>query len=83
MMSDNRPRTLSRHIQIESFGQLSDGRESLLFTLTNSNGQTLKVTNYGGIITSLTAADRNGNFPTSCLVTISSNISETLTIWVQ
>ena len=43
------------------FGQI-DGENVYLFTLNNSLGTTMKVTNYGGIVTSLTTIDRNGNY---------------------
>ncbi|MEH6910881.1 MAG: aldose epimerase family protein [Oceanicoccus sp.] len=49
-------------IQEESFGKLPDGGNVVLYTLANSNGQTLKVTNYGGVIVALTAADRDGQY---------------------
>jgi aldose 1-epimerase len=42
------------------FGTLSDGTALELFTLTNAAGMEVKVTNYGGIITSLKVPDRNG-----------------------
>lgn len=38
-----------------------DGREVDLYTLTNSNGYEVKVTNFGGIITSFKAPDRQGS----------------------
>lgn len=44
------------------FGKLPDGTEVSLFTLTNARGMKMTVMNYGGIITSLTAPDKNGNF---------------------
>lgn len=39
-----------------------DGQRVELFTLTNKNGMEAKITNYGGIIVSLTAPDRTGAF---------------------
>ncbi len=42
------------------FGSLPDGRPATLFTLTNEAGATVKITNYGGIITSIVVPDRNG-----------------------
>ncbi|MBM3435967.1 MAG: galactose mutarotase [Bacteroidetes bacterium] len=45
----------------ESFGK-SDGKETYLFTLKNKNGIIIKITNYGGIITSLITPDKEGNF---------------------
>lgn len=47
-------------IKKEVFGHLSDGREVYLYTMHNSNGMQMKVTNYGATITLLTAPDRNG-----------------------
>jgi aldose 1-epimerase len=44
----------------EDFGMLPDSTQVYLFTLTNTNGVEMKVTNYGGIITSLEVPDRNG-----------------------
>src|SRR5690349_3160534 len=44
------------------FGKLADGTDVSLFTLTNANGMKMTVMNYGGIITSLTAPDKNGTF---------------------
>lgn len=44
-----------------SFGQLPDATEINLYTMVNHSGITMKVTNYGGIITSLLVPDKNGN----------------------
>lgn len=41
---------------------MPDGRIVNEYTLVNANGMTMKVINYGGIITMLTAPDRNGKF---------------------
>lgn len=43
------------------FGTLEDGRTAHLYTLTNKQGTAVKITNYGGIITSLRVADKDGN----------------------
>lgn len=48
-------------IQSNSFGKLPDGREARLFTLENDNNLTVKITNYGGIITSIVMPDKNGD----------------------
>ena len=37
-----------------------DGQEVRLYTLTNKSGITARITNYGGIIVSITAPDRDG-----------------------
>ena len=41
------------------FGK-ADQKEVFLYTLTNSNGIVVKITNYGGIITSLLVPDKDG-----------------------
>jgi len=47
-------------IRSHTFGKLKDGREALLFTLTNDNNLTVKITNYGGVITGIEMPDKNG-----------------------
>jgi aldose 1-epimerase len=42
------------------FGKLADGTAVELFTLKNATGMTVKITNYGGIITHLLVPDKNG-----------------------
>jgi aldose 1-epimerase len=44
------------------YGKLDDGTEISLYTLTNTAGTTVTITNYGGIIVSIKTADRVGNF---------------------
>ncbi|MEX0332594.1 MAG: aldose epimerase family protein [Puniceicoccaceae bacterium] len=48
-------------IKEATYGQLPDGSEARLYTLTNSNGLVLKVTDYGAIVTELHVPDRDGN----------------------
>ncbi|QHT72119.1 galactose mutarotase [Rhodocytophaga rosea] len=48
------------NLQKVSFGKLSDGREVQLYTLTNKNGMTVKITNYGAIVTSIVTPDKTG-----------------------
>ncbi|MEN6385040.1 MAG: aldose epimerase family protein [Phycisphaerales bacterium] len=43
-----------------NFGDLPDGTLAKLYTLTNKNGVSVTVTNYGGIIVNLMVPDRNG-----------------------
>lgn len=45
----------------EPFGQINDSTPVSLYTLTNDKGIIMKVTNYGGIITSLIVPDKDGN----------------------
>ena len=49
-------------IESEPFGKAPDGTPVELFTLTNTNGVTAQITNYGGIITTLNVPDKDGNF---------------------
>jgi aldose 1-epimerase len=42
------------------FGQLPDGREATLYTLTNANGMIAKISNLGGVITQIHVPDRDG-----------------------
>lgn len=39
----------------------TDGKDVALYTLTNSKGTEVKITNYGGIVTSWTVPDKAGN----------------------
>ncbi len=50
----------SKGVAKAPFGNLSDGTPVSLYTMTNSQGVTMKVINYGGIIVSLEVPDRNG-----------------------
>jgi aldose 1-epimerase len=44
-----------------SFGKTFDGTSVDIFTLRNANGVEVKISNYGGIVTSFKAPDRNGH----------------------
>ncbi len=46
-------------VEKKPFGKVG-GKEVFLFTLQNARGMTVKLTNYGGIVTSLLVPDRNG-----------------------
>jgi aldose 1-epimerase len=46
----------------ETWGTLQTGESVDLFTLRNASGMTARITNYGGILVSLTAPDKNGAF---------------------
>ncbi|MDF9801189.1 aldose 1-epimerase [Catalinimonas alkaloidigena] len=46
----------------ESFGTGPDGEAVDIYTLTNQDGMEAKITNYGGIVTSLKVKDAQGNF---------------------
>ena len=49
-------------IEKTAFGKLPDGQEADLYTLKNTAGMEVKITNYGGIIVSWTAPDKNDKF---------------------
>ena len=53
--------TYAQKITKTSFGT-ADGQAVDLYTLTNRNGMEAKITNYGGIVTSLTAPDRTNKW---------------------
>ncbi|TFW27797.1 galactose mutarotase [Massilia arenosa] len=48
-------------IEKAPFGRAPDGSEVSLYTLRNAHGVTVKITNFGGIITEIQAPDRDGN----------------------
>lgn len=48
-------------VQKQAFGKTGDGTPVDLYTLSNKNGITATITNYGGIITSLKTPDKQGN----------------------
>jgi aldose 1-epimerase len=48
-------------IKTVEFGTMNDGSAAQLFTLKNSNGMEVSITNYGGIVTSVKVPDKNGN----------------------
>jgi aldose 1-epimerase len=49
-------------VKREFFGKMPDGQSIDLYTLTNSHGMEAKITNFGGIVTSLKVPDRSGKF---------------------
>jgi aldose 1-epimerase len=51
--------TASAGITAADWGEV-DGKKVQLFTLANKNGGEVKISNYGGIVTSWVAPDRNG-----------------------
>ena len=58
--SDTKPATMQKGITKVDWGK-SENKKIYLFTLTNSNGTQVKITNYGAIITSFVAEDKAGN----------------------
>jgi len=49
-----------KQVKKQPFGKTTDGQEVDLYTLANTNGLEAAITNYGGIVVSLKAPDRNG-----------------------
>ena len=49
-------------VEKSDFGALPDGTAAQLYTLTNAQGMTAKITTYGAILVSLTAPDKSGKF---------------------
>src|SRR5437867_3576113 len=47
-------------LKSDSFGAMPDGTPVKLYTLANGRGMTVKITEYGGIITELWVPDRQG-----------------------
>lgn len=47
-------------IQMEKFGKLPDDKEVSKYTLTNKNGMSVSIINYGGTVVSLMAPDKTG-----------------------
>jgi aldose 1-epimerase len=52
---------VNMEIKKELFGNI-DGKDVYLFTLENSKGMQVQITNYGGIVTSIKVPDKNGKF---------------------
>ncbi len=59
--SKTKEKESSMSIKKEPFGKV-DSKEVFLFILKNENGMVVKITNYGGIVTSILAPDINGKF---------------------
>ena len=60
--NENESKTMTSTISKEVFGDLPDGTKADLYTLKNAKGMTVKISNYGGIITELTAEDKSGKW---------------------
>jgi aldose 1-epimerase len=59
-VNSTRPAATS-HIVHQSFGQTAEGTPVDLFTLRNRHGVEMKISSYGGIVTSFAVPDRNGS----------------------
>lgn len=56
------PQTSNLEIEERPFGTTSDGDSVTLYKLVNTNGMSMEVMDYGGIITTLTAPDRHDRY---------------------
>src|ERR1700756_813276 len=54
--------SLHSSISRADYGKTPEGQAVELFTLRNRSGTEAQITNYGGIVTSLKTADKNGRF---------------------
>src|SRR5262249_29350430 len=56
------PRDTKGKLMVEKsgYGKTPDGTPVFLYTLTNSRGMTVKITNYGGTVTELHVPDKDG-----------------------
>ncbi len=59
--SKTKEKESSMSIKKEPFGKV-DNKEVFLYILKNENGMVVKITNYGGIVTSILAPDKTGKF---------------------
>lgn len=50
-----------KNVECTSFGRLPSGEAVDLYTLTNSSGNSVKITSYGAIVTSINVPDCEGN----------------------
>lgn len=56
----NQPKSIDLPYSITDFQTVIDGKETTLFTLSNSNGMVVTLTNYGAKIVSIYVPDRQG-----------------------
>ncbi|MBV8069699.1 MAG: galactose mutarotase [Acidobacteriaceae bacterium] len=56
------PAQTTNTLNKQPFGKTADGQEVYVYTLRNSSGVQVKITNFGGRITSILAPDKNGKF---------------------
>lgn len=59
--SGDNKKNIESKVQSEFFGMLPSGDSAFIYTLTSDSGITVKITNYGGIITEILAPDKDGN----------------------
>lgn len=56
------PSQAAQSLEKKPFGKTPEGQEVFLYTLQNSSGMKVTITNYGGTITTISAMDRNKTF---------------------
>lgn len=49
-------------VEKQNFGTTKNGQEITLFTVTNNQGTTMKVTDFGAILVSVLVKDKDGEF---------------------
>ena len=54
------PVSTSERITVAPFGTTPDGKQATVYTLTNASGMEVRVTDYGGVILSISVPDREG-----------------------
>lgn len=54
--------SLNKNISERPFGKTPEGKDVSIFTLSNSKGMKAEITNYGGIVVSLSVPDKKNNF---------------------
>ncbi|MEP4532950.1 MAG: aldose epimerase family protein [Cyclobacteriaceae bacterium] len=62
LIACNTPEEKTAKITKQSFGTTPDGTEVESYTMTNTAGMNIEIITYGGVITSLTAPDKVGNY---------------------
>lgn len=60
-MNTNSDTNANQNIDRQTIATTEDGKNIELFTLKNANGMEVGITNYGGILVSILAPDRDGN----------------------
>lgn len=60
--SEDTMETTKASISKQPWGELPDGQKVDIYTLKNTKGMEVKISNYGGLITHWTAPDKNGKF---------------------
>ncbi|MFV0604737.1 MAG: aldose epimerase family protein [Niabella sp.] len=59
--TENKDTAITLKADMQKFKSTIDGKETALYTLKNSNGMELTITNYGGRFVTLLVPDKNGN----------------------